>query len=85
MAKKGMKHYEPEHPKNTIPPVPVINGKAKSGKVKAAPLIPAANGKVYHSVPHSEAKIPAAIDNDLAVENFTNDFNMTAADLQDLQ
>ena len=25
-----------------------------------------------------------AIDNDLAVENLTNDFDMTAADLQDL-
>ena len=32
-------------------------------------------------------KIPAvfpAIDNDLAIENFTNDFDMTAADLQDI-
>lgn len=26
-----------------------------------------------------------AIDNDLAVENLTNDFDMTAADLQDLR
>ncbi len=87
MAKKGMKRYEPEHDKNTATPVPIINGKAKSGKEKANPLIPGTNGKVYHSVPHAESKIPSvfpAIDNDLAVENITNDFDMTAADLQDL-
>lgn len=88
MAKKGMKRPEFEHEKNTVPPVPIINGKAKSGKEKANPLIAGAGGKVYHGVPHGEAKIPSvfpAIDNDLAVENFTNDFDMTAADLQDLQ
>lgn len=86
MAKKGMKRYEPEHRKNTVTPVPIIGGKAKSGKVKANPLIASTNGKVYHGVPHEEDKIsPAfpAIDNDLAVENFANDFDMTAADLQD--
>jgi hypothetical protein len=51
-------------------------------------LIAGENGKVYHSIPHAEGKIPSAfpaIDNDLAVENFTNDFDMTAADMQDLQ
>ena len=88
MAKKGMKRYEPQHKKNTVTPVSVLSGKAKSGKIRANPLIAGANGKVYHSVPHSEDTIPAvfpAIDNDLAVENFTNDFDMTAADLQDLQ
>ena len=88
MAKQGMKRYEPKHEKNTVTPVPIIGGKAKSGKIKANPLIPGTDGKVYHSVPHAEDKIPAvfpAIDNDLAVENFTNDFDMTAADLQNLQ
>lgn len=88
MAKQGMKRPEPEHRKNTIPPVPSINGKAKSGKVKANPLIAGANGKVYHSTPHADDKISAvfpAIDNDLAIENFANDFDMTAADLQDFQ
>ena len=88
MAKKGMKRYEPKHEKNTVTPVPIINGKAKSGKVKANPLIAGSDGKVYHSVPHGEDRIPSAfpvIDNDLAVANFTNDFDMTAADLQDLQ
>ena len=88
MAKKGMKRPEIEHKKNPIPPVPSINGKAKSGKVKANPLIAGAEGKVYHSVPHSETKIPAvfpAIDNDLAVDNMTDHFDMTYADLQDIQ
>lgn len=87
MAKKGMKRFEPTHEKNTVTPVPILSGKAKSGKIKANPLIAGAEGKVYHSVPHDEDKIPpvfSAIDNDLAVENFTNDFDMTAADLQDL-
>ena len=88
MAKQGMKRPEPEHRKNTVPPVPIISGKAKSGKVKANPLIAGADGKVYHNIPQAESKIPAvfpAIDNDLAVDNLTNDFDMTSADLQDLQ
>ena len=87
MAKKGMKRYEPEHKKNTVAPVPIINGKAKSGKIKANPLIASADGKVYHSTPHNEETIPSvfpAIDNDLAVENIANDFDLTAADMQDL-
>ena len=88
MAKKGMKRYYPKHEKNTVAPVPEINGKAKSGKVKANPLIAGTDGMVYHSTPHSEDKIPAvfpAIDNDLAVETLTDHFDMTAADRQDLQ
>ena len=88
MAKQGMKRPEWDHKKNTVPPVPAISGKAKSGKEKANPLIAGTHGKVYHSIPHREDKIsPAfpAIDNDLAIENFTNDFDMTAADLQDYQ
>ena len=88
MAKQGMKRPEIDHKKNTVSPVPAISGKAKSGKAKANPLIAGTNGKVYHNAPNPEAKIPdafPAIDNDLAVDNFTNDFDMTAADLQDLQ
>ena len=89
MAKQGMKRPEVTHtkPRNDAPAVPEIQGKAKSGKVKARPLIPGENGKVYHGVPHAE-EIPAAfpaIDNDLAVENLENDFDMTAADRQDLK
>ena len=88
MAKKGMKRPELGHEKNAFPPVPIINGKAKSGKAHANPLIAGTNGKVYHSIPHTEDKIPSvfpAIDNDLAVENLTDHFDMTGADLQDLQ
>ncbi len=84
MAKKNMKQYYPEHRKNDTAPVPEISGKAKSGKIKARPLIAGAeNGKVYHSRPHSAAL--SADDNDLAIENLENDFDMTAADLQDLR
>jgi len=87
MAKKGMKRPEFKHKKNELPPVPAIRGKAKSGKEKANPLIPGTHGKVYHGVPQAEAKIPSvfpAIDNDLAVENLTDHFNTTAADMLDL-
>ncbi len=86
MAKNGMKRPEPEHEKNPVTPVAIINGKAKSGK--ANPLIAGTDGNIYHCIPHSEDKIPSvfpAIDNDLAVDNLTNDLDMTAANLQDLQ
>ena len=46
MAKQGMKRPEPKHRKNNLPPVPGIQGKAKSGKVKANPLI-AGEPKTY--------------------------------------
>ena len=89
MAKQGMKHYYTRQEKSDVPPVPEISGKAKHGHNKARNLIAGQNGKVYHGVPHSEdEKIPAvfpAIDNDLAVENINNDFDMPSADLQDLQ
>lgn len=49
MAKKGMRRYLPgdihggrnpkeEKQKNEAPPVPEIQGKAKSGKIKAGPM-----------------------------------------------
>ena len=89
MAKQGMKHYYTKHDKTEITPVLEISGKAKSGKAKARNLIAGGGGKVYHGIPHAaESRIPAsfpAIDNDLAVENLNNDFDMTAADLQDLR
>ena len=39
MAKQGMKRPDRTHtqPRNTVPPVPEIQGKAKSGKAKANP------------------------------------------------
>ena len=89
MAKQGMKHYYTKNENKKASTVLEISGKAKTGKTKARNLIAGGNGKVYHGIPHAaELKIPAvfpAIDNDLAVENLNNDFDMTAADLQDLQ
>lgn len=40
MAKAGMRRPEPENkpPKNEVPPVPEIHGKAKHGKEKAGPI-----------------------------------------------
>lgn len=59
MAKQGMKRIERTHikPRNDMPPVPEIQGKAKSGKIQANPIIEGnqtANQKVYHSRPHSK-------------------------------
>lgn len=75
MAKQGMKRPEPERKKNALPPVPEISGKAKHGHEKAAPLISGTAGKVWHGTPHGM--------DDLATENRMNDFDMTAADMQD--
>ncbi len=86
MAKKGMARpdWTKLHKKNEQSPVPELQGKAKSGKKKANPIIAETMGaqqKVYHEKP-----IPKAyreIDNDLAKDNLEND--LTMADLQDLQ
>ena len=54
---------------------------------KNTPLSHDTNDKFYLGLPGGGDDIPPvfpAIDNDLAVENLTNDFDMTAADLQDL-
>ena len=55
MAKKGMARPEWTHtqPRNEVPPVPEIQGKAKSGKKHANPIIPGTSGpnlKVYHEL-----------------------------------
>lgn len=85
MAKKGMKRPEVTHtqPRNDQPPVPEIQGKAKSGKEKARPIIAGTQSpemKVYHEKPISG--VYPVIDTDLARDNIEND--LTAADLQDL-
>ena len=85
MANQGMKRPDvtKQHPKNTNGPVPILQGKAKTGKKKANPIIADTMGaeqKVWHEKPVSAAY--PAIDNDLAVENLAND--LTMADLQDL-
>lgn len=94
MAKKGMKRPQQTHtqPRNEAAAVPEIQGKAKSGKQQANPIIAGTEApelKVYHTKPHSarykEKPISdayAVIDTDLARDNLEND--ITAADLQDL-
>ena len=72
MAKQGMKRpdYTKLHPRNEVPPVPQIQGKAKSGKEKAKPIVAGTEGadmKVWHHHPYRQ------FDNDLAIENLTND------------
>ena len=86
MAKKGMARpdWTQPHPKNDISPVPELQGKAKSGKEKARPIIATTHGaqtKVYHEkpIPYDAYK---NIDTDLARDNLENDIPF--ADLQDL-
>ena len=85
MAKKGMKRPSRTvlHPKNDPYAVPQLQGKTKSGKKKANPIITGTEGpnlKVFHEKPIPQAY--RALDNDLAVDNLENDITM--ADLQDL-
>lgn len=69
MAKKGMARPDWTHtkPRNEVSPVPEIQGKAKSGKKKANPIIAGTSGaeqKVYHTKkPLSKAY--RTVDNDL--------------------
>ena len=84
MAKQGMKRPQIEggHPKNDAY-VPGLQGKAKSGKAKANPIIAGTMGaeqKVWHE--KSIPKVYREIDTDLALDNLQND--LTMADLQDL-
>lgn len=53
MAKKGMARPDWTHnrPRNDVPPVPELQGKARHGKDKARPIIAGTAGpelKVYH-------------------------------------
>lgn len=84
MAKQGMKRpdWTKQHPKNEGY-VPELQGKAKTGKKKANPIIAQTMGadlKVWHEKPISKAH--GIIDTDLARDNLEND--MPFADLQDL-
>lgn len=84
MAKQGMARPDRTklHPKNDAY-VPQLQGKAKSGKEKAKPIIAGTAGaelKVWHEKPISSAH--GIIDNDLARDNLENDIPF--ADLQDL-
>ena len=83
MAKKGMKRPDLVEKPGKQPIVPQIQGKAKSGKKKANPIIAGTMGaqqKVYHEKPIP--KVYSTIDTDLARDNLENDIPM--ADLQDL-
>ena len=75
MAKQGMKRPKFDRKKTKVPPVPEISGKAKHGHNPANPLIAGENSKVWHGTP--------CAGNDLSVDNMMDDFDMTAADLQD--
>lgn len=86
MAKKGMARpdWTKLHPKNEASPVPQIQGKAKSGKKKANPIIAGTQGaelKVYHERPIPENAY-GPLDTDLARDNLENDIPF--ADLQDI-
>lgn len=86
MAKQGMArpNWTKLYSKNDVSPVPQIQGKAKSGKKKAAPIIAGTRGasqKVYHEKPIPQDAY-STIDTDLARDNFEND--IPYADLQDL-
>lgn len=57
MAKKGMARPNWTHPRNDVPPVPELQGKAKHTKKPARPIIAGTSGpelKVYHGQPHPE-------------------------------
>ena len=84
MAKKGMKRPDLIEKPGVQPIVPELQGKAKTGKEKARPIVAGtvgANQKVWHEErPISEAH--GIIDTDLARDNLENDIPF--ADLQDL-
>lgn len=91
MSKKGMKRPQRTHnrQRNEQAAVPEIQGKAKSGKDTANPIIAgttAPSQKVYHSTPFKREKpiapVYKEIDSDLARDNLEND--IPDADLQDL-
>lgn len=82
MAKQGMKRpdWTHTHPKNAVSPVPELQGKAKTGKTKANPIISGTTSpsqKVFHAHPHTVEKpiseAYSVIDNDLARDNLEND------------
>lgn len=66
MAKKGMSRPEWTHtqPRNDVPPVPALQGKAKHQKEKAPPIIAGTSGpqlKVYHTEPLPEGEAEGQI------------------------
>ena len=87
MPKKGMKRPEWTHPQpqNQVDPVPEIQGKAKSGKKKARPIVSGTSGtemKVFHTERPIPSNVYPAIDTDLGRDNLQND--IPEADLTEL-
>lgn len=86
MAKQGMARPDWTHtsPKNEVSPVPEIQGKARSGKKPANPIVSGTAG-AEQKVFHTEKPISKAyrvMDNDLARDNVEND--IPKADLEDI-
>ena len=86
MAKQGMARPNWTHtkPRNDVSPVPEIQGKAKTGKKKANPIITGTSGaemKVFHTERPISMAYPV-VDSDLARDNLEND--IPAADLEDI-
>lgn len=86
MAKQGMARPDRTHtrPKNELPPVPELQGKAKNSSQPAPPVVGGTSGP-SQKVIHAERPIAKAypeIDNDLARDNLEND--LPDAELQDL-
>lgn len=87
MAKQGMKRPEVArlHPRNTQDPVPTLQGKAKSCKEKANPIVAGTSGsnqKVWHTERPIPKKSYGTINTDLGRDNLEND--IPDADLQDI-
>ena len=86
MSKQGMARPDWTHtkPHNEVSPVPEIQGKARSGKKKANPIISGTKGaeqKVYH-MEKPLSKAYRVIDHDLARDNVEN--NIPSAELEDI-
>lgn len=82
MAKQGMKRPNRTHvkPRNEMPPVPELQGKAKNSNEPANPIISSNQKESRAERPIS--RVYPVIDNDLARDNVEND--LSAADVQDL-
>lgn len=83
-----MKRIDRTHtqPKNDMPSVAEIQGKAKHGAVRANVIIAGTETpeqKVYHKNPHADKNSPySEVHTDLVRDNLEND--LPVADLQDL-
>lgn len=83
MAKQGMARPDHTQPRNRLPPVPEIQGKAKTGRKEAPPIISGTSGpsqKVFHTE-RPISKAYKVLDSDLARDNMEND--LPNADLED--